>query len=160
MYELIRARYLAQFLPNHEYDRTQADFDCAGQATRAVGKRVVEPGWKRAMPEALAPAGNREAHAPQSLPALQQGQDYVVGEITLKDQQTQPPKPFTEGDLIKAMKNVAKLVDDPRLKQKLKDAPPASAPRRPAPGSSRACSTAAIWFARARRWRRHRRRSA
>jgi len=89
---------------------------------RAVGKRVVEPGWKRAMPEALAPArGNREAAAPQSLPALQQGQDYAVGEITLKDQQTQPPKPFTEGDLIKAMKNVAKLVDDPRLKQKLKD---------------------------------------
>ncbi len=122
VYELIRARYLAQFLPNHEYDRTQADFDCAGQALRAVGKRVVEPGWKRAMPEALAPArGNREAHAPQSLPALQQGQDYAVGEITLKDQQTQPPKPFTEGDLIKAMKNVAKLVDDPRLKQKLKD---------------------------------------
>ena len=34
---------------------------------------------------------------------------------------TQPPKPFTEGDLIKAMKNVAKLVDDPRLRQKLKD---------------------------------------
>ncbi|MEL7651883.1 MAG: DNA topoisomerase, partial [Stutzerimonas stutzeri] len=122
VYELIRARYLAQFLPNHEYDRTQADFDCAGQALRAVGKRVVEPGWKRAMPEALAPArGNREAAAPQSLPALQQGQDYAVGEITLKDQQTQPPKPFTEGDLIKAMKNVAKLVDDPRLKQKLKD---------------------------------------
>ena len=42
-----------------------------------------------------------------------------MGEIKLKDQQTQPPKPFTEGDLIKAMKNVAKLVDDPRLKQKL-----------------------------------------
>ena len=122
VYELIRARYLAQFLPNHEYDRTQADFDCAGQALRAVGMRVVEPGWKRAMPEALAPArGNREAAAPQSLPALQQGQDYAVGEIKLKDQQTQPPKPFTEGDLIKAMKNVAKLVDDPRLKQKLKD---------------------------------------
>ena len=122
VYMLIRARYLAQFLPNHEYDRTQADFDCAGQALRAVGKRVVEPGWKRAMPEALAPARvNREAPAPQSLPALQQGQDYAVGEITLKDQQTQPPKPFTEGDLIKAMKNVAKLVEDPRLKQKLKD---------------------------------------
>ena len=37
VYTLIRARYLAQFLPNHEYDRTQADFDCAGQALRAVG---------------------------------------------------------------------------------------------------------------------------
>ncbi|RON10071.1 DNA topoisomerase III [Pseudomonas brassicacearum] len=121
VYTLIRARYLAQFLPNHEYDRTQADFDCAGQALRAVGKLIVEPGWKRALPEALAPAKGREAPAPQMLPALAEGWDYAVANVTLKDLWTQPPKPFTEGDLIKAMKNVAKLVEDPLLKQKLKD---------------------------------------
>lgn len=121
VYTLIRARYLAQFLPNHEYDRTQADFDCAGQALRAVGKQIVEPGWRRALPEALTPPKGREAPAPQVLPALSKGQWCEVHEINLKDLWTQPPKPFTEGDLIKAMKNVAKLVDDPRLKQKLKD---------------------------------------
>ena len=121
VYTLIRARYLAQFLPNHEYDRTQADFDCAGHALRAVGKQVVEPGWKRAMPEALAAAKGREAAAPQNLPPLTQGSDYPVADVNLKDLWTQPPKPFTEGDLIKAMKNVAKLVQDPLLKQKLKD---------------------------------------
>ncbi len=121
VYTLIRARYLAQFLPNHEYDRTQADFDCAGQALRAVGKQIVEPGWRRALPEALTPPKGREAPAPQVLPALNKGQQCAVCDVTLKDLWTQPPKPFTEGDLIKAMKNVAKLVDDPRLKQKLKD---------------------------------------
>ncbi|WP_422777512.1 DNA topoisomerase III [Pseudomonas mediterranea] len=121
VYTLIRARYLAQFLPNHEYDRTQADFDCAGQALRAVGKQIVEPGWKRALPEALAPARGREAVQPQTLPTLVEGHNCDVDEVTLKDLWTQPPKPFTEGDLIKAMKNVAKLVDDPLLKQKLKD---------------------------------------
>ncbi len=121
VYTLIRARYLAQFLPNHEYDRTQADFDCAGQALRAVGKVIVESGWRRALPEALTPAKGREAPPAQALPALREGQDCAVVDVTLKDLWTQPPKPFTEGDLIKAMKNVAKLVDDPRLKQKLKD---------------------------------------
>ncbi|WP_248752045.1 DNA topoisomerase III [Pseudomonas sp. MWU15-20650] len=121
VYTLIRARYLAQFLPNHEYDRTQADFDCAGHALRAVGKVIIEAGWKRALPEALAPAKGREAPAPQALPTLVQGQDYRVAKVNLKDLWTQPPKPFTEGDLIKAMKNVAKLVEDPLLKQKLKD---------------------------------------
>ncbi|MBI6977264.1 DNA topoisomerase III [Pseudomonas lactis] len=121
VYTLIRARYLAQFLPNHEYDRTQADFDCAGHALRAVGKVIIEPGWKRALPEALAPAKGREAPAPQALPTLVQGHDYAVAKVNLKDLWTQPPKPFTEGDLIKAMKNVAKLVEDPLLKQKLKD---------------------------------------
>ena len=121
VYTLIRARYLAQFLPDHEYDRTQADFDCAGHALRAVGKVIVEPGWKRALPEALAPAKGREAPAPQALPALAEGLDCAVAKVTPKDLWTQPPKPYTEGDLIKAMKNVAKLVQDPLLKQKLKD---------------------------------------
>lgn len=121
VYTLIRARYLAQFLPNHEYDRTQADLECAGQALRAVGKRIVEPGWRRALPQALTPTKGREAPPPQALPALTEGQDCAVTDVTLKDLWTQPPKPFTEGDLIKAMKNVAKLVADPRLKQKLKD---------------------------------------
>ncbi len=121
VYGLIRARYLAQFLPHHEYDRTQAEFSCAGQALRAVGKRIVEPGWRRALPEALRPAKGREAPEPQALPALAANQDCAVQEVTFKDQHTQPPKPFTEGELIKAMKNVARLVDDPRLKQKLKD---------------------------------------
>lgn len=121
VYTLIRARYLAQFLPNHEYDRTQADLDCAGHALRAVGKQIVEPGWRRALPEALTPTKGREAPPAQVLPQLREGDDCRVQELQLKDLWTQPPKPFTEGDLIKAMKNVAKLVDDPRLKQKLKE---------------------------------------
>ncbi|WP_312934288.1 DNA topoisomerase III [Pseudomonas sp.] len=121
VYTLIRARYLAQFLPYHEYDRTQADFDCAGHALRAVGKQIVEPGWRRALPEALTPGKGREAAPAQVLPILHQGQGCAVEKVQLKDLWTQPPKPLTEGDLIKAMKNVARLVDDPLLKQKLKD---------------------------------------
>jgi len=121
VYTLIRARYLAQFLPPHEYDRTQAELDCAGHALRAVGKQVVEPGWKRALPEALAAAGPRPAPTAQVLPRLVRGQTCNVPAVALKDQFTQPPKPYTEGDLIQAMKNVARLVEDPRLKQKLKD---------------------------------------
>ena len=32
-----------------------------------------------------------------------------------------PPKPYTQGELVKSMKGVARFVTDPRLKQKLKD---------------------------------------
>lgn len=121
VYGLIRARYLAQFLPPHEFDRTQADFTAGGERLRATGKRLVEPGWRRALPESLTPPKGREAPPPQALPELREGESYPVVEVRCKDQLTQPPKPFTEGDLIKAMKNVAKLVEDPALKQKLKD---------------------------------------
>jgi DNA topoisomerase-3 len=119
VYELIRARYLAQFLPDHTYDRTRATFDCSGETLQATGKQILEPGWKRALPEALAAQPGREP--PQPLPVLNKGDNCPVRGVQLKDNWTQPPKPFTEGDLISAMKNVARLVEDPKLKQKLKE---------------------------------------
>lgn len=124
VYALIRARYLAQFLALHEFDRSEAQLSCADQRLQAVGKCVVEIGWKRALPEVLAAAGRAgrgEADEAQVLPLLQVGQHCAVEAVQLKDQQTQPPRPYTEGDLIRAMKHVARLVDDPRLRQKLKD---------------------------------------
>ena len=44
-----------------------------------------------------------------------------VADVDLKALKTLPPKPYTQGELVKSMKGVAKLVSDPRLKQKLKD---------------------------------------
>lgn len=119
VYTLIRARYLAQFLPDHSYDRTRAVFHCAQETLQATGKQVIEPGWKRALPEALAAQPGRDPGQP--LPPLAQGAHCPVRGAQLKHNWTQPPKPFTEGDLISAMKNVARLVEDPKLKQKLKE---------------------------------------
>jgi DNA topoisomerase-3 len=57
----------------------------------------------------------------QILPPLSQGSRCQIGEVELKALKTMPPRPYTQGELIKAMKGVAKLVSDPRLKQKLKE---------------------------------------
>ncbi|CAB3648333.1 DNA topoisomerase III [Achromobacter pestifer] len=122
VYKLIRAHYLAQFLPYHEFDRTVARLACGGQALHAVGKQVIVPGWRLALaaPESSdddSDAGQRS----QVLPALHEGVDCQVANVDLKALKTLPPKPYTQGELVKAMKGVAKLVGDPRLKQKLKD---------------------------------------
>ncbi|WP_145009763.1 DNA topoisomerase III [Pseudomonas oryzihabitans] len=124
VYSLIRAHYLAQFMPHHEFDRTVADFDCNQVALRAVGKRIVVPGWKtlfQAAPAAEEDEDSKEKDRSQILPPLQNASRAQVQQAQLKAQQTQPPKPYTEGDLIKAMKTVAKLVTDPRLAAKLKE---------------------------------------
>ena len=55
------------------------------------------------------------------MPALRIGVSCQLGQVDLKALKTLPPKPYTQGELVKAMKGVAKLVTDPRLKQKLKD---------------------------------------
>ena len=122
VYRLIRAHYLAQFLPHHEFDRTVAQFSCGSQSLAAVGKQIAVTGWR----EVLATPGpddadGEDAQRSQVLPALHAGLSCPVGKVDLKALKTLPPKPYTQGELIKAMKTVAKFVTDPRLKQKLRD---------------------------------------
>jgi len=119
VYELIRSHYLAQFLPLHEFDRTLVELKCGEERLTAVGKRILVQGWKGLLYENT--EEDEPCHKSQVLPVLQQGTKCTVGDVELKAMRTTAPKPLTEGDLIKAMKNVAKLVNDPRLKQKLRD---------------------------------------
>lgn len=124
VYGLIRSHYLAQFMPDHEFDRTVADLECNGVLLQAVGKRIVVAGWKTLfatveVEDEDEPAADKTRS--QILPPLQQGSNATVQNAQVKAQQTKPPKPYTEGDLILAMKTVAKLVTDPRLAQTLKE---------------------------------------
>ena len=122
VYQLIRGRYLAQFLPHHEFDRTVTQLACGGQSLVAVGKQIAVIGWRQvlATPEPDA-ADGEEAQRSQVLPPLASGSRCGVEQVELKALRTLPPKPYTQGELVKVMKGVAKLVDDPRLKQKLKE---------------------------------------
>ncbi|MDQ0741178.1 DNA topoisomerase-3 [Pseudomonas sp. W4I3] len=119
VYELIRSHYLVQFLPHHEFDRTEVELECGAERLTAVGKQIVVQGWKGLLSDN--PEDDEPSHKSQVLPILQQGTECAVDDVELKSMRTAAPKSLTEGDLIKAMKNVAKLVNDPRLKQKLRD---------------------------------------
>jgi DNA topoisomerase-3 len=122
VYRLIRAHYLAQFLPHHEFDRTTAHLSCAEQSLEAIGKRIIVMGWRSVQDDG--PIDNAEGDAQQRsqvLPPLIVDTRCAVTAVELKALKTLPPKPFTQGDLVKAMKGVAKLVSDPRLKQILKE---------------------------------------
>ncbi|WP_038201453.1 MULTISPECIES: DNA topoisomerase III [Comamonadaceae] len=128
VYRLIRAHYLAQFLPHHEFDRTVAQLACGQQTLAATGKQVVVKGWHLvlAAPEHEGGAGEDGDTAVRSqglpaLPKLHEGLACPVAEAEIKALKTIPPKPYTQGELVKAMKGVARFVTDPRLKQKLKD---------------------------------------
>lgn len=122
VYRLIRAHYLAQFLPHHEFDRTVAQLTCGGQTLQGVGKQIVVAGWRQVLKMPDADDSDRDdATRNQVLPPLQAGLSCPVGSVEVKAQKTLPPKPYTQGELVKAMKGVAKLVTNPQLKQKLKE---------------------------------------
>lgn len=121
VYGLIRAHFLAQFLPTHEYDRTVATFDCNAVELQAVGKRIVVPGWKILFAASSEDSTEDSSNRSQTLPGLQNGSRCDIQDVQMKALKTEPPKPYTEGTLVKAMKTIAKLVKDPRLAQKLKE---------------------------------------
>ena len=125
LYRLIRAHYLAQFLPHHEFDRTVADLSCGQQKLVATGKQVVARGWRLVLAESEREgSADEDGDAPvrtQVLPALRDGMACQVAGADIKALKSMPPKPYTQGELVKAMKGVARFVTDPRLKQKLKD---------------------------------------
>ena len=125
VYRLIRAHYLAQFLPHHEFDRTVAQLACGQQTLAATGKQVVARGWRLVLAESEREgSADEDGDAPvrtQVLPALRDGMACQVAGADIKALKTMPPKPYTQGELVKNMKGVARFVSDPRLKQKLKD---------------------------------------
>ncbi len=118
VYTLIRALYLAQFLPEHEYLKTQALLHSLADQLVARGKQILVRGWKAVINEA---DGNEPAEQAQWLPTLRESATVALIDATLNAQRTQPPKAYTEGTLVKAMKTIAKQVAEPCLKQKLKD---------------------------------------
>ncbi|MFG0548862.1 DNA topoisomerase III [Pseudomonas sp. yb_9] len=121
VYRLIRAHYLAQFLPHHEFDRTVAEFSCGQQMLVATGKQMVVKGWRLVLAEPQADEDGDDAARSQVLPPLRGGLACQVAEVEIKALKTMPPKPYTQGELVKSMKGIARFVTDPRLKQKLKD---------------------------------------
>ncbi|AVD83844.1 DNA topoisomerase III [Pseudomonas putida] len=118
VYTLIRARYLAQFMPEHEYLKTQAQLHSQADQLVARGKQILARGWKAMINEA---DGNEPAEPVQRLPTLRESTTVALVDATLNAQRTLPPKAYTEGTLIKAMKTIASQVAEPRLKQKLKE---------------------------------------
>lgn len=118
LYEMIRTRYLIQFCDDYEYDRTILSIDIAGATFRATGKVVVVDGWKAV----TGPDADDDDKADNArLPIVAEGETCRVAGTENQAKQTRPPSHYTEGTLIAAMKNVASMVTDHRLRKILKD---------------------------------------
>ncbi|PJG82764.1 DNA topoisomerase III [Caviibacterium pharyngocola] len=118
VYQLVRLHYLAQFLPPCETDKTVATFESGGHSLIAHGNVMVKPGWKSLLGKTLE---ENTDETKQGLPPLNVNQQCKVVDTEVKSLQTQPPKPYNEGTLLSAMKNAARFVTDPRLKQQLRE---------------------------------------
>ncbi|PIC66453.1 DNA topoisomerase III [Sporosarcina sp. P16a] len=107
LYEEVIRTTLAMFHRDYLYTETKVTTDVNGLPFFTTGKTERDKGWKELF---AAPKKAKDTEEP-ALPPLER-EETVQSEIGIKEGATQPPKPYTEGQLIAMMKTCGKLVED------------------------------------------------
>ncbi|TQQ85752.1 type IA DNA topoisomerase [Peptacetobacter hominis] len=103
VYEAIRDRFLAAFMPPAEFENTEIKTDVDGNLFVTKGKVLKVKGY-------LEIYGRQEKN--DLLPEVQKNEVVDVLDIKPVEKQTTPPKSYTEDTLLKAMKNCGKNVSE------------------------------------------------
>lgn len=115
MYHLIAMRFIAAFYPDCEFSTTTVLGRVDDVEFKTTGKVITKPGWR-----ALFTSEKNEDEDEKILPAFTEGESGPHTPSLLK-KQTQPPKPYTEGTLLRAMEGAGKTVDDEELREAMKE---------------------------------------
>ena len=129
VYDLIVRRFIAAFHPDCKTSTTTILGETDGIPFRTSGKEILDPGWKVVFDYQQTTDNNQQSadeqqeDNPQSSAALNQ---FTKGESgphipELMEKWTQPPKPYTEGTLVRAMETAGKFVDDEELREAMKE---------------------------------------
>ncbi len=123
VYDLISRRFIAAFYPDCVVSNTVVLGDVDGNEFSATGKVILEEGWRALFPrkESAAQGDDKEKEDEEQLMPL-----FIKGEKgehipDLQEKQTQPPKMHTEATLLRAMETAGKQVDDPELRDLMKE---------------------------------------
>lgn len=118
VYDLVARRFIAAFYPDCSVSTTTVTGRGENVDFKTSGKQILKPGWRTVFSKET----NKETENDEErvLP------DFVKGESgphepALSEKWTQPPKPYTEATLLRAMETAGKLVEDETLRDALKE---------------------------------------
>lgn len=122
VYDMVARRFIAAFYPDCKFQATTVTGEAADVKFRVGGKVFVEAGWRNV----FTPVEDEESTAANEekknavLPEFKKGESGPhVPDLTQK--MTQPPKPFTEATLLRAMETAGKHVESDELRDALKE---------------------------------------
>ena len=109
--KLVIERFLGVLDQPYIYNETKYVFDADGVIFRLTVKTPVQLGWRTYKNE------------PQETPTVsyRQGDSFPIGEVTIKEGETTPPKHFTESSLLAVMENIDRLIENKELKTYVKE---------------------------------------
>ena len=123
VFDLIARRFIAVFYPDCKFATTTVLGEVESIEFKATGKQILEPGWRIifGIPSAQSQEEKEEKGEEENvLPAFVKGESgpHVPD---LYEKWTQPPRPYTEATLLRAMETAGKLVDNDELRDALKE---------------------------------------
>ena len=129
VFDLVARRFIAVFYPDCKFSTTTVIGEADGIEFKTTGRRILDSGWKvlfnkpqTNLPDGIADADNdtHEGEEERSLPTFKKGESGPH-EPKLDEKWTQPPRPYTEATLLRAMETAGKLVDNDELRDALKE---------------------------------------
>lgn len=118
VFDLVARRFIAAFYPDCRFSTTTVLGEVEKIEFKVTGKQITDPGWRVIFGQPS--ADEKPDEEERTLPL------FTVGESgphqpDLNEKWTQPPKPYTEATLLRAMETAGKLVDNDELRDALKE---------------------------------------
>lgn len=120
VYDLVARRFIASFYPDCKIATTTVMGEVEEFEFKATGKQILEPGWRVVFAKDAETDKEKDDDEEKTLPAFVKGESGPH-EPQLGEKWTQPPKPYTEATLLRAMETAGKLVDSDELRDALKE---------------------------------------
>ena len=138
LYDLIVKRFLSHFYPAAEYKVHTVLTEVERESFKTTVKQLLSLGWK------IIYAGDQEKKSPKDGAKNKDKEDGPAApedeaeetdapfeldatkpahcaDVEVKEKETQPPKHYTEGTLLKAMESAGKQIEDDELRDAMKD---------------------------------------
>ena len=118
VFDLVARRFIAAFYPDCKFSTTTVLGEVEKIEFKVTGKQITDPGWRIIFGQ---PSPDEKPDEEERTLPL-----FTVGESgphlpDLNEKWTQPPKPYTEATLLRAMETAGKLVDNEELRDALKE---------------------------------------
>ena len=126
VFDLVARRFIAVFYPDCKFSTTTVVGEADGIEFKATGKQILDMGWRvifvkqqSNLPDGMGENDIDTGNEERTLPTFKKGESGPH-EPNLDEKWTQPPRPYTEATLLRAMETAGKFVENDELRDALK----------------------------------------
>jgi len=134
LYDMIVRRFLSHYYPPAVYRVHEIVTEAADETFKTTVKEQLDAGWKAVLETDDGGNGKKGRHGSREGEDDEDGTQLFTGGFTLNpdapvrceavdiaEKTTKPPKPYTEGTLLKAMESAGRMIEDEDLREAMKE---------------------------------------